>query len=96
MLRHIHARKRKSRGLEPYPARGFWLRLLDRVVLLAGIVGPIATIPQIINIYDSHSAGSVSPPLPPVAPVVLAAQRSQSACVAPAPSLDFPAPCSET
>ncbi|HEV7449032.1 MAG TPA: PQ-loop domain-containing transporter [Candidatus Paceibacterota bacterium] len=59
-LRHIHIRKRKSRGLEPYPAKSFWLRALDRVVLLAGVVGPIATIPQIINIYSTHSAGNVS------------------------------------
>ncbi len=61
MLFHVHRRKRHSgAGLEPYPARGFWLRFLDAIIFIPGIVGPIATIPQIINIYSTHAAGNVS------------------------------------
>ena len=47
--------------MEPYPAKSPLLRLLDRVIFVAGVAGPIATIPQIINIYGSHAAGNVSP-----------------------------------
>jgi MtN3 and saliva related transmembrane protein len=61
MLFHVHARKRRSqKNLEPYPARSFWLRFLDAIIFIPGVVGPIATIPQIINIYSTHSAGNVS------------------------------------
>jgi MtN3 and saliva related transmembrane protein len=61
MLFHVHARKRRSRqDLEPYPARSPWLRFLDKVIFIPGVVGPIATIPQIINIYGTQSAGNVS------------------------------------
>ena len=61
MLFHQHLRKRRSqKGVEPYPARNPWLRLLDRVIFVVGVAGPIATIPQIVNIYGSHSAGNVS------------------------------------
>ncbi|MEK7109328.1 MAG: PQ-loop domain-containing transporter [Patescibacteria group bacterium] len=62
MLFHIHLRKRQSeRRLHPYPAKSAGLRFLDRIIFVAGVAGPIATIPQIINIYGSQSAGNVSP-----------------------------------
>jgi len=59
-LQHLHLRKRKAAGLEPYPARDTWLRLLDRVVLVVGILGPLTAIPQIIKIYTLHNATGVS------------------------------------
>ena len=58
---HLHLRKRISRALEPYPARSRWKRLLDRAVYMAGIVGPIMTIPQIALIYIGRDAAGVSP-----------------------------------
>lgn len=54
---HPHIRKRK----EPYPSARFWIYIVDKLVLSAGILGPIFTIPQILNIYISHDAGGVSP-----------------------------------
>lgn len=53
---HYHRRTRK----EPYPASHFGLRILDITVYIAGIVGPLATIPQIVEIYSTHSAAGVS------------------------------------
>ncbi len=62
MLFHIHLRKRRSqKQFHPYPAKSAGLRFLDRIVFVAGVAGPIATIPQIINIYGSQAAGNVSP-----------------------------------
>ncbi|HUO50447.1 MAG TPA: PQ-loop domain-containing transporter [Candidatus Paceibacterota bacterium] len=55
-LHHYHTRSRK----EPYPASRFGLRILDVTVYIAGIVGPLATIPQIVQIYTTHSAAGVS------------------------------------
>ena len=50
-----------SRPLEPYPARSAWMRMLDKAVYGAGIVGPIMTIPQIVLIYIGQDATGVSP-----------------------------------
>jgi len=58
---HLHIRKRLSRALEPYPAKTFLKRLLDRAVLAVGIAGPIMSIPQIILIYVGRDASGVSP-----------------------------------
>jgi uncharacterized protein with PQ loop repeat len=59
-LFHLHLRKRLSRALEPYPARSTLKRWLDRLVLCVGILGPLATVPQILKIYTLHSASGVS------------------------------------
>lgn len=62
MLFHIHLRKRQSqKNLHPYPAKSAGLRFLDKIIFVAGVAGPVATIPQIVNIYGSQSAGNVSP-----------------------------------
>ena len=53
---HFHIRKRR----EPYPAKSFWMRVLDVAVYTAGILGPLATIPQVLQIYTTHSATGVS------------------------------------
>lgn len=61
MLLHIHKRKRRSDArLEPYPAKSASLRFLDKIIFVAGVAGPLATIPQIMSIYSTHSAGNVS------------------------------------
>ncbi len=46
--------------LEPFPARTAWKRLLDRVVLAVGIIGPLTSIPQILKIYVLQDATGVS------------------------------------
>ncbi|HEY4488454.1 MAG TPA: PQ-loop repeat-containing protein [Candidatus Paceibacterota bacterium] len=62
VLHHVHLRKRRTRpGLEPFPARSAWKRLLDRVIYAAGIIGPIMTIPQILKIYGEQNASGLSP-----------------------------------
>ena len=61
MHHHLHLRKRISKGLEPFPARTAWLRLLDRAIYAVGIVGPLATLPQIYKIYSTQDATGVAP-----------------------------------
>ena len=52
----FHVRRRR----EPFPATRVGLRVLDIVVYIAGIVGPLATIPQVLEIYTTRSAAGVS------------------------------------
>jgi uncharacterized protein with PQ loop repeat len=58
---HLAARKRGKKKTEPFPARTFWMRFLDTMVIVAGVVGPLMTIPQMVLIYGNHTAGAVSP-----------------------------------
>ena len=58
---HLHLRKRISKGLEPYPARSSWKRVLDKVIYAVGIIGPIMSIPQILLIYMTRDATGVAP-----------------------------------
>jgi uncharacterized protein with PQ loop repeat len=53
---HFHVRKRS----EPYPATHVGVRLLDVAVYAAGILGPLATVPQVVTIYATHNASGVS------------------------------------
>lgn len=55
-MHHYHTRKRA----EPYPARTYGMRLLDFVVYVAGVAGPLGTIPQVVQIYSTHDASGVS------------------------------------
>ncbi len=55
-LHHLHTRKRR----EPYPAKSKWLRMLDFIVYGAGILGPLATYPQVYQIYSTQNATGLS------------------------------------
>ncbi len=57
---HVRARARLAKGLEPFPARGAWKRLLDYVMYGVGIAAPIALVPQIIQIYMAKNAEGIS------------------------------------
>jgi uncharacterized protein with PQ loop repeat len=59
--RHFYLRKRTQRALEPYPASKLYLRILDASVYVAGVVGPIVAIPQVMLIYGGKDATGVSP-----------------------------------
>jgi uncharacterized protein with PQ loop repeat len=58
-LIHRHKRIRKN-AVAPRAASGFWKGILDRVTMIAGILGPIMVIPQIYQIYSTHMAIGVS------------------------------------
>ncbi len=56
-LHHHYAVRRR---LEPYPSSHLWLRLLDRLVYVVGVIGPVMTLPQIYLIFSTHNASGVS------------------------------------
>ncbi|MGD0328749.1 MAG: SemiSWEET family transporter [Minisyncoccia bacterium] len=59
-FRHIRARARLAKGLEPFPATNIWKRLLDYLMYGVGIVAPLALVPQIIQIYTTKSSTGIS------------------------------------
>jgi uncharacterized protein with PQ loop repeat len=52
--KHQHERKFKSPKDTPY------IRFLDKLTFIVGIIGPFTVLPQIISIYSTHNASGVS------------------------------------
>ena len=59
-LHHINKRKRVYQKLQQYPHPKKSIRLLDRIMLIIAIIGPLFAIPQIYQIFWFKDAGGVS------------------------------------
>jgi len=60
-LHHFYKNKRLAGKQELFPRKSKqWVNLIDDLVYVAGIVGPIMTLPQIIKIFGNKSAEGVS------------------------------------
>ncbi|MAG39430.1 hypothetical protein CMI41_00470 [Candidatus Pacearchaeota archaeon] len=59
-LHHISKRKRVKKLLQDYPHPKFWVRLLDRFLIIVAFVGPMMMIPQLWQIYFYKSAGDIA------------------------------------
>lgn len=57
---HLRERARVTQGLEPFPARSFKLRVIDRLMYGVGFLAPLALLPQIFQIYSTKSSAGVS------------------------------------
>ncbi|MEK9201475.1 MAG: SemiSWEET family transporter [Patescibacteria group bacterium] len=57
---HLRARVLTTKGLEPFPARDIWKRLLDYLMYCVGIFAPLALLPQILQIYTTKSSTGLS------------------------------------
>jgi len=53
-------RKRVKKLLQDYPHPKFWVRLLDRVLVIVAIIGPLAMLPQLWNIFVLKTAGGIA------------------------------------
>lgn len=60
MQHHLHVRKRVHAALEPYPSKIFRIAVLDVLVYVVSIAGPIFTIPQIIDVYGGKDGSGIS------------------------------------
>lgn len=57
----IHKRLAERKASESAESpHGFWIRLLEKITVVAGVIGPLMTIPQIWDIYYLHHAAGVS------------------------------------
>ena len=59
-IHHRHIRERIYKNLEPFPHPDTFKRVLDSLVYVAGIVGPLFALPQIYTIYIYKNAAGVS------------------------------------
>jgi len=50
----------QQKKLEPYPRHNQVYRFVDRFIYVAGMLGPIMTIPQVAAIWISKQAAGVS------------------------------------
>jgi MtN3 and saliva related transmembrane protein len=57
--RHLHARRRVARQLEPFPSHGF-RKYFDYLMYGVGIIMPIALVPQVSAIYIRHDVAGIS------------------------------------
>jgi uncharacterized protein with PQ loop repeat len=57
-LHHFHRRKRIHEMHETYPSKHRWKKVMDRIIYIIAFIGPVMTIPQLINIWvDKQTAG---------------------------------------
>ncbi len=59
-MHHLQKRKRVYKKLEPYPHPDKWKRFLDRIIYIAGLIGPLMTLDQIYRIWVQQNASGVS------------------------------------
>jgi uncharacterized protein with PQ loop repeat len=59
ILHHLHTKERIVEIRQPL-FESKWLKILDKVALVVGVLGPICTLPQIYNIWILHAASGVS------------------------------------
>jgi uncharacterized protein with PQ loop repeat len=60
-LRHIHTRNRATKTLEIFPSPRRMVRWLDRALLVIAVIGPLVTIPQIIQVFQTNDSSNISP-----------------------------------
>ena len=59
-LHHANIRKRIYKKNEQFPHPNKFKRFMDKAIFFVGIVGPIMTIPQILQIWMNHLVSGVS------------------------------------
>lgn len=59
-LHHFHVRKRIHVKHEQYPHQNKWVNLMDKLIYLVGVIGPIMTVPQLYEVWSKKAANSLS------------------------------------
>jgi len=59
-MHHLSKRKRIHLKKEQYPHPNKWVRWLDKFLLIVAVLGPLITLPQIIEIYFVKNVSGVS------------------------------------
>lgn len=57
---HLHLRKRAYGKLQQYPHPRIGVRILDYLVLTAGFIGPLFSLPQILTVWRDHTTDGLS------------------------------------
>ena len=59
-IHHLHKRKRVHEKHEKYPHPNKWKNLLDKLIYVVAIVGPLSAIPQIVKLWVHKTAEGVA------------------------------------
>lgn len=59
-MHYLGQRHKHERTRDIHPASTAYIRFLDRLTFVAGVVGPFTVLPQIWSIYIDHSTAGVS------------------------------------
>ncbi len=59
-LHHAHLRKQLYKKIEGAPNRDSLKRFLDKVMVGIALIGPVATIPQVYQLYHTKDAQGLS------------------------------------
>jgi uncharacterized protein with PQ loop repeat len=59
-LHHFHRRKRIHLHHEPYPHPDALKRVMDKLIYVVGVFGPIMTVPQVVKIWIEQNAAGIS------------------------------------
>lgn len=59
-LLDLNIRKRFFKGLDEYPSKKFWIRFLDKALVIIAIVGPLMGVPQLWNVFVNHNVTGLS------------------------------------
>jgi uncharacterized protein with PQ loop repeat len=59
-LHHNSVRRRVYEKLEEFPSKDPFKRFLDSFIFLVGFLGPVFTIPQLVNVWYYHQTAGVS------------------------------------
>lgn len=49
-----------ARGMEDYPSEKFWIRFLDKLLMIIAVVSPMMAIPQVYEVYGLHAVAGLS------------------------------------
>jgi uncharacterized protein with PQ loop repeat len=60
-LHHVHLRKKAARQLEQYPSEKTLIKWLDTILLAVAVIGPLVTIPQVVQIFRTRDVANLSP-----------------------------------
>jgi len=58
--RHLHARRRMMKNLEPFPSRIGYRRALDYLTFIVAILSPLALVPQVYAIYSTRDVAGLT------------------------------------
>lgn len=53
-------KKSVAKQMEDYPSEKFWIRFLDKLLMVIAVVSPMMAIPQIYEIYGLHAVAGLS------------------------------------
>src|SRR5262245_42121291 len=57
---HLSMRKRIYKKLEPYPSPNALTRFMDRAMYVIALIGPLATLPQVFQIFETQDVEGLS------------------------------------